>query len=166
MSGLVADARTLVDHARVETQNHWFSYNEQINVESCVQSICDLALNFGEAEMARPFGVSLLIAGIDEHGPALFHTDPSGTYTKYLAKAIGAGSEGAQTQLKEQYNKSLTLAEAAKIALQILKGVMEDKINEVNVEVAAVRVDTKKFEVYTKEQVKEIINLLTDPINQ
>jgi len=68
MSGLVADARTLVDHARIETQNHWFTYDEQMTVESCVQSICDLALNFGEAEMSRPFGVSLLIGGVDENG--------------------------------------------------------------------------------------------------
>jgi 20S proteasome alpha/beta subunit len=34
-----------------------------------------------------------------------FHTDPSGTFTKYAAKAIGAGSEGAQTALEEHYNK-------------------------------------------------------------
>lgn len=53
MSGLIADARTLVDHARVETQNHWFSYDEKIGVEACVQSICDLALGFGEGEMVR-----------------------------------------------------------------------------------------------------------------
>lgn len=129
MSGLVADARTLVDHARVETQNHWFTYDEPMSTESCVQSICDLALNFGEAEMSRPFGVSLLIGGVDENGPALYHTDPSGTHTRFAAKAIGAGSEGAQSQLKEHYHKSMTLAEAQRCALQILKDVMEVSCN-------------------------------------
>jgi len=49
----------------------------------------DLALSFGETEgdkdskkskaMARPFGVALLIGGVDETGPCLYHTDPSGT---------------------------------------------------------------------------------------
>jgi len=166
MSGLVADARTLVDHGRVETQQHWFTYDEKMLVESCVQSICDLALNFGEAEMARPFGVSLLIGGIDQFGPALYHTDPSGTYTRYLAKAIGAGSEGAQTALKEQYNKSLTLSEAAKIAMQILKDVMEEKINATNVELAALKVDTGKFYIYNKEEMETIISGLADQLNQ
>ena len=37
MSGLVADARTLVDHARVEAQNHRFTYDERITVQSVTQ---------------------------------------------------------------------------------------------------------------------------------
>ena len=48
MSGLTADARTLVDKARVETQNHRFTYDEPMTVESCTQAICDYALQFGE----------------------------------------------------------------------------------------------------------------------
>ena len=50
MSGLTADARILVDHARVEATNHWFSYNEPIRIETLTQSICDLALSFGEGK--------------------------------------------------------------------------------------------------------------------
>lgn len=78
MSGLQADARSLVEHARVETQNHAFHYAEPLRVESCTQAICDLALRFGEtgddeeSVMSRPFGVALLIAGIDEDGPQLY----------------------------------------------------------------------------------------------
>ncbi len=80
MSGLTADARTLIDHARVEAQQHRFTYNEPMPVESLTQSLCDLALRFGEDEdedgggggMSRPFGVALLVAGWDEeHGPVL-----------------------------------------------------------------------------------------------
>ena len=104
MSGLSADARTLVDHARSESQYHRFTFNEPMPVESLTQAVCDLALNFGggdeEQTMARPFGVALLVAGWDHHGPVLYHTDPSGTFTRFDAKAIGAGSEGAQTALQ------------------------------------------------------------------
>lgn len=77
ISGLTADARTIIEHARVQTQNHRFTYDEPQGIESTTQSICDLALRFGEGEdgeeriMSRPFGVALLIAGIDEHGPQL-----------------------------------------------------------------------------------------------
>ena len=48
LSGLTADARTLIDHARVEAQQYRFTYNEPIPVESLTQSLCDLALRFGE----------------------------------------------------------------------------------------------------------------------
>ena len=77
MSGLTADARTMIDHARVTSQNHAFTYDEKIKVESVTQAVCDLALRFGEsvhdedAMMSRPFGVALLIAGVDEKGPQL-----------------------------------------------------------------------------------------------
>lgn len=77
MSGLQADARSMVEHARVECQNHAFNFNEPLRVESTTQSICDLALRFGEGAegedplMSRPFGVALLIAGYDEEGPSL-----------------------------------------------------------------------------------------------
>ena len=50
--------------------------------------------------LSRPFGVSLLFAGIDKKGPLLYHMDPSGTYVEYQAKAIGSGSEGAQQSLQ------------------------------------------------------------------
>jgi 20S proteasome subunit alpha 5 len=68
----------MIEHARVEAQNHAFNYAEPLRVESCTQAICDLALRFGEGAegeesiMSRPFGVALLIAGFDEDGPSLY----------------------------------------------------------------------------------------------
>ena len=110
--------------------------------------------------MARPFGVALLIGGVDENGPALYHVDPSGTHTRFLAKAIGAGSEGAQNALKDHYNKSLTLKEAQKIALQILKDVMEDKISNINVEMALITTESGKFHVCNKDEIEAVIKTL------
>eukprot|EP01089_Gocevia_fonbrunei_P005919 TRINITY_DN16413_c0_g1_i1.p1 TRINITY_DN16413_c0_g1~~TRINITY_DN16413_c0_g1_i1.p1 ORF type:complete len:244 (-),score=61.68 TRINITY_DN16413_c0_g1_i1:44-775(-) len=166
MSGLTADARTLIEHARVETQGHRFTYNEPMSVESTTQAICDLALRFGEDResddaMSRPFGVALLLAGADDQGPALYHTDPSGTFVQYSAKAIGAGSEGAQNSLQEKYTKSMTLLEAETLALQTLKQVMEESINATNVEIASVGAD-KKFRIYTHDQLTAILNRLED----
>lgn len=62
MSGLTADARTMVDHARVTGQMHNFTYDEKIGVESCTQAVCDLALRFGESvEDDDALMVSLLV---------------------------------------------------------------------------------------------------------
>ena len=96
ISGLTADARTLVEHARVEGQSHRFTYDEPMRVESLTQSVCDLMMSFGEggeenkSKMSRPFGVSLLLAGCDARGPQLFAADPSGTYVAYDAQVRGA----------------------------------------------------------------------------
>ncbi|CAA7018510.1 unnamed protein product [Microthlaspi erraticum] len=157
MSGLIADARTLVEHARVETQNHRFSYGEPMTVESTTQALCDLALRFGEGDeesMSRPFGVSLLIAGHDENGPSLYYTDPSGTFWQCNAKAIGSGSEGADSSLQEQFNKDLTLQEAETIAVSILKQVMEEKVTPNNVDIAKV---APAYHLYTPQEVEAVI---------
>lgn len=161
MSGLIADSKTMVDHARVEAQNHWFTYNERMDTESVTQAVSNLAIQFGDDDaeahtMSRPFGVALLFAGIDSSGPKLFHMDPSGTYIQYDAKAIGSGSEGAQQSLQEVYHKSMTLKEAIKHALTILKQVMEEKLSSTNVELATVTPE-QLFHVCSTEEVEEVL---------
>jgi len=162
MSGLIADARTLVDHARVEAQNHRFTYNEPMQTEALTQAVCDLALSFGEdgednsSKMSRPFGVALLVAGHDVDGPQLYCADPSGTFALYKAKAIGSGGEGAQSNLQESYSETLTLAEAEVLALKTLKEVMEDKLTHENIDVASVT--AAGYKQYSHEE----ITLVTD----
>jgi len=176
MSGLTADARTLIDHARVEAQAHWFTYNELMPVESNVHSISDLALEFSEegkkdnkkARMSRPFGVALLVAGIDPvDGPQLWNTEPSGTYTKYQACAIGSAQEGATNLLQEQYNKEMSLADAEIMALTTLRQVMEEKLTKINIEVAVVKKEANpkdvKFKLYSVEELETIITRLPAP---
>ncbi|OJT07989.1 hypothetical protein TRAPUB_1114 [Trametes pubescens] len=165
MSGLTADARTMIDHARVTAQNHAFTYDEAIRVESATQAVCDLALRFGEsvhdedAMMSRPFGVALLIAGIDEQGPQLFHTDPSGTFVRYDAKAIGSGSEAAQSELQDKWHKQMTLQEAQVLTLRVLKQVMEEKLDHHNVQLAQVT-PGQGFEILNEVRLKEIIDIM------
>jgi len=167
LSGLVADGRTLVEHARVEAQNHQFVYDEPMNVEALTQAVCDLALSFGEGadgdskkRMSRPFGVALLLAGYDTlDGCQLFFSDPSGTFVRYKAKAIGAGSEGAQSNLEETYSDTMTLEEAETLALTTLKQVMEEKISTDNIELA--RVTPEGFAICKPEEVATVLERLS-----
>merc|ERR1712187_887187 len=167
MSGLTADARTLVDHARVEAQAHWFTYNERMPVQSCVHAVADLALDFSDSDssrkkvMSRPFGVALLVAGVDAlDGPCLYCTDPAGTTTKYHAVAIGSAQEGATAQLKEQYKPEMTLAEAETAAMTILRVIMEEQLTSKTVELGIARADTGKFTMYSPEELDEMIKKL------
>jgi len=146
-SGLVSDAKTLVEHARAEAQNHWFTFNERVSVESCVLSIADMALDFSgmnetnrKRTMARPFGVGLLISGYDhylgEH--QLFSCDPAGTFIRLKAGAMGSNAEGATHSLQEQYKDDMTFEEAETMALVMLRQGMEDKMTPINVDVSSI----------------------------
>ncbi|EAA10150.2 proteasome subunit alpha type-5 [Anopheles arabiensis] len=161
-SGLMADSRTLLDRARIECQNHWFVYNERMSVESCAQAVSNVAIQFGDGDdtdsaMSRPFGVAILFAGIENGEPQLWHMDPSGTYIRFDAKAIGSGSEGAQQNLQEYYLPTMTIKEAINLALSTLKQVMEEKLNSTNVEVMTMT-PKELFRMFSKEEVEEYIN--------
>lgn len=86
-----------------------------------------------------------------------FFADPSGTFTKYKAKAIGSGSEAAQNTLQDEYKTELSLVDAEKMAVKILKDVMEEKINSVNVQFASLTAE-KGFRIYTEDEVAVLIN--------
>ena len=90
----------------------------------------------------------------------MFHMDPSGTYVRYDAKAIGSGSEGAQQSLQEVFHKGMTMKEAIKHALSILKQVMEEKLSETNVEVSTVTKD-KGFQLFKGEDLQDFIKDLS-----
>lgn len=170
MSGLTADARTMIDHARVESVNHDLYYDEPINVETVTQAVCDLALRFGEGAegeeriMSRPFGVALLIAGYDDdHGAQLYHAEPSGTFYRYEAKAIGSGSEGAQAELQNEYHKDMTLEEGEVLVLKILKQVMEEKLDSKNVQLSSVT-KAEGFKIYDDDKMVSVVAKLDSEV--
>ena len=62
MNELTAGAKTLIEKSRVETQNHRFTYNETMTVESATQAVSNLVLQLGEEDadpgaMSCPFGI-------------------------------------------------------------------------------------------------------------
>merc|ERR1712060_467160 len=136
---------------------------------SNVHSIADLALDFADDKgkkrvMSRPFGVALLVGGWDPvDGPVLFDTDPSGTFTKYMAASIGSAQEGATSMLQEQYNQDMTLLEAETLALTCLRQVMEEKLSKTNIELASISKETKMFKLFTGDELDGIIKRLPAP---
>lgn len=153
IAGLTADARILIDNARVEAQSHRYLYDEPIDVELLTKRVCDLKQLYTQRAGVRPFGVSLLIAGVDKV-PQLFMTDPSGAYWGYKAAAIGAGGHDAKTKLEEAYHDDISVNEALQLALKILFEVSQLKLTEENVEIALVTVKDKKFKKLSDEEKK------------
>lgn len=167
-SGIVTDAKTIVEYARVEAQNHKFTYAEPITVKSLTRSISDLALHFGEGDpsskkkpMSRPFGVALLIGGIDEAGPCLYQTDPTGTMIKYEARGIGPAEENIKLELESSYKPEMALKEAEKLALSCLKKNMEEDINKSNVELVTIPTATRKVEFRDEAYVDALLATLS-----
>ncbi len=119
-SGLIADARVLMDQARVEAQVNRIRYDEVVSVESLAKTIGDTKQMYTQHGGVRPFGTRFLIGGVGETGPHLFETDPSGVVAAYKAHAIGGGAEEATEILEENYKENMSLEESAQLALKAL----------------------------------------------
>ena len=119
-AGISSDARVLIEKARIFAQQHRVSYDSPPNTESIVRDIADIKQQFTQYGGARPFGVSMMFAGING-GPVLYTTDITGNYLKYNTNAIGEHDERIKKLLREKYIHGLSSGEAVRLALDIFK---------------------------------------------
>src|SRR3989344_3370947 len=119
---LLADKR-IIEKSQVIAQQYRVTYDNSIDVLSLVKDVANMKQAYTQFGGARPFGVSIIFAGVDDDGPKLYVTDVTGIYFQYRATAIGE----AETQLKEilekEYKDGLTIEEGIKLALGAMKKV-------------------------------------------
>jgi proteasome alpha subunit len=159
-SGLVADARALVERARIESQINRITYNEPIRVETLSKKICDLKQLYTQNGGVRPFGSALIIGGITNNECKLFETDPSGALIEYKATAIGSGRSTAIEVFEKNYKDNLSLNEAIELALDAVYESTEDKTNEGNVEIAVIDKKTKTYSKLSEDEIAKHVKKL------
>jgi proteasome alpha subunit len=137
-SGLVADARALVDRACVEAQTNRITYDEAIPVDVLAKRICDYKQYYTQYGGGRPFGTALLLAGVDPTGPHLFETDPSGALTEYRASAVGSGRQAAMELLEKEHKEGMAVEAAVQLGLKALHAGTEGKFNPEALEIAVI----------------------------
>ena len=168
-SGLRSDARALIETARVEAANHWFNFNEEMPVEAISLAICEVALSFAQKKkdknkkdrkrgVSRPYGVAMLIAGIDADGePKLFKNDPSGNYVRYKACCIGQGGENGMSTLQSNFREDMSFDDAILLVGKVLKENLEQKINKNNCEIWYIKKKDRKIVSLTPDEIEKLI---------
>jgi proteasome alpha subunit len=156
-SGILSDARVLIENAQTKAQQHRMTYDSKIDVLSVVKAICDLKQICTQSAGLRPFGVSILVAGVDGTGPKLFETDPTGIYFQYRASVIGEGETEIEEILHKQYKESLTIEDSLKLAIRALAKVLDKKFDASRIDAAYVRTDEKKFSKFSKDKIEKVL---------
>jgi proteasome alpha subunit len=158
IAGLTADARVLVDRARVQAQVNILNYDEKISVKDSTLNICEYLQLFTQNAGVRPFGVSFLIAGVDTNGEAsLYLTDPSGAMWGYKAFAIGSGATEARAYLEENYKEDISDEELKLLPLRTLKELMGDNLSKETCDVAFIMKDEAKFKLLSEQEKEELL---------
>ena len=155
-AGYIPDARSQVDNARFFSQSNKLIYDEAVQVEMVARHLADQCQQFTQYAGVRPFGVSLIIGGIDADGNSkLYLTDPSGTYIEYDAIAIGSDSNQVMKFLEDNYNSDITSDDAAVIAAAGIYISSEDKEKSTHIRMAQIHTDSGKFEIIPDSKVAE-----------
>lgn len=153
-AGIISDARVLVDRSQLRAQQHYVTFESKIDVLSIVKEICDLKQICTQSGGLRPFGVSLLVGGVEEDGSVkLFLTEPYGLYFQYRATVIGEGEAEVEAVLQKRYRSSMTVDEGIKLGVQAMKEFLKQDFNVERVDVAFIEVKEKRWSKLTDEEI-------------
>ncbi|MFQ6077200.1 MAG: archaeal proteasome endopeptidase complex subunit alpha [Candidatus Bathyarchaeia archaeon] len=158
VSGLVSDARVLIDRARVYAQSNRLMYDEPVDVKVLSERVGNIQQLCTQRSWIRPFGVSVIFGGVDKTGPRVFKTDPSGTCWGYKAVSIGAGSETVTKILEGGYKDNITLEEAKSLAVKCLSKVIEEELEAERIRIVVVPAETKRFRELTNAEIAQYMN--------
>lgn len=139
-SGVMSDARRLVEKSQVLAQENFVHYNRDLDLLSLVKEIANVKQYSTQAGGLRPFGCSLIYVGFEKGSPSLYLTRPSGIYMKFLAVAIGKNSDKINEILEEKF-KVLDTDKAIKFGLDIFKEVLADDFKVDRFDVCVMRKD-------------------------
>jgi proteasome alpha subunit len=155
-TGILSDGRILIERSQVVAQQHKVTFDEPIDVLGIVKDICNLKQAYTQVGGARPFGVSILFAGVDKSGkPRLYLTDPTGIFFEFMATAIGEGDNEIKDILDKEYKESLNLEDGMKLAVRALKKVLGKDFDINRIDGAYIKTSDKKFARLNKQELSK-----------
>jgi len=134
-AGLTADARVLINRARIECQSYRLGIEDAPPVSYIARNIAETQQQFTVRGGRRPFGLSVLLGGW--HGDAknvqLFQTTPSGIYSEWKANAIGRKDKMVNEFLEKHYEENMSNEKGIKLAVRALLQVVEHGAKNIDV---------------------------------
>ncbi len=158
-AGYIPDARVQVDNARFFSQSTKLTYDEPVEVETVAKHLADQCHQFTQYSGVRPYGVALIIAGVDQKGGSIYVTDPSGTYVSYAAVAIGASSEEVTDFFEKNYKTEISLEEGAVLATAAINLKSEKKDGVKHVKMSWIKLDKKILEKIPESEIEKFVNI-------
>ncbi len=155
-AGIISDARVLVERAQLKAQQHHVTFDSGIDVLSVVKEMSDLCQFTTQSAGLRPFGVSLLVAGVDDE-PTLFMTDPTGIFFRYRAAVIGEGEVEIEKVLQKKYRTSLTVDEGLLVAIGALASFVGPDLSTERLEAVLIRNADKKFTLLSDDALGDLL---------
>jgi len=154
-AGILSDARLLINHTRVTAQQHRVTYDSPIDVESIIRELADIKQQYTQHPGIRPFGVSLMIAGVSNGKAKIYTSEITGNYYEYNATVIGENDDKIKEILRKEYKKEITIEEAVRLGLDIFKKILEDKFDLGRFNIGIIKTNEGKLKKLKKEEIEK-----------
>lgn len=146
-AGILSDARTIIDKVQLYAQQHRVTYDSSIDTETVIKEMADTQQLFTAYGGARPLGINMMVAGVDQDDSAkLFTTDVIGNYFGYKATAIGENDDKIKEILRKEYKDSLNIEQGLSMSLKIFSRILGKNFDIMRFEAAIIRKKQRKFE--------------------
>ncbi|MDD5700301.1 MAG: archaeal proteasome endopeptidase complex subunit alpha [Candidatus Nanoarchaeia archaeon] len=156
-AGILSDARILVEHAQVLAQQNRVTYDSPIEPVSVIKMIADRKQMFTQYGGARPYGVAVLLAGINKGKAHLYTSDVTGNYFAYKANAIGENDEKIKEILRADFNEDMSIDEGIKFSLKIFKELLGKNFELDRFDVAYVKLEDAKMVRLHGDELKKYV---------
>jgi proteasome alpha subunit len=157
VAGFSSDARILVENARIEAQMNRLLYDEAIDIEFLIKRLSNIVQQYTQHAGVRPFGVSMIVGGVDQFAERLYQLDPSGVYGKFFATVVGIGKDEANSFFRENYRRNLTLKEGLALAIEGLIKASKEKLDSERIRLATIPSQNPKLTNVPQEEIAQIL---------
>lgn len=140
-SGVMSDGRRLIEQSQITSQEHKVKFQNPIDVLQLVKDIANIQQHYSQMGGLRPFGVSLLVGGVEDRESKLWQTTPSGIYMRFLARCTGSLSDKINEELEKDYKENLSNKDAVKLGLKLFKKFLEDEYDPQRFDVVTMDLD-------------------------
>ena len=161
-AGLSGDFRVLLQAARKQNMKYDLVYEEPILMGNLARETAKIFQEFTQSGGVRPFGISILVGGIDYDGPQLYQLDPSGVYHEWKATAVGKNAPNAKIYFEKRYKDDMERDDAINLALHALKDGFEGTMTNRNIEVGFIDQQDKTFQILSQKALSDALSFVTD----
>ncbi|KKF96246.1 Proteasome subunit alpha type-4 [Ceratocystis platani] len=160
-AGLNADARILVDKARIEAQSHRLTVEDPVTIEYITKYVAGVQQRYTQSGGVRPFGISTLIVGFDKGSevPRLYQTEPSGIYSAWKANAIGRSSKTVREFLERNYKDDMDRDATVRLAIKSLLEVVQTGAKNIEI---ALMAPGKSIEMMPLEEIEAFVKSIEE----
>ncbi|KAG6557241.1 hypothetical protein Mapa_001168 [Marchantia paleacea] len=164
-TGMTADARSLVQHARNEAAEFKFKMGYEVPVDYLAKRLADKSQVYTQHAYMRPLGVAAMLIGIDDElGPQLYKCDPAGHFVGYKATSSGLKEQEAVNFLEKKMKNDpkLTYDETVQTAITALQSILLEDFKPTEIEVGVVSQDDTKFRVLSTTEIDHHLTAISE----